>query len=168
MQTCWGTVGSLVFLLFSLMVENKTVKSDNMFDHPQYSIPWDWHLDWSLPLTSISYQIKISFCMVSLAERQSQLEDLSNSFFFYYCVFMCLCVCMCVLTDVYAHMCMDVEDRSWCQMPWLITVCVCKICVYTYIWVWAHTWHQRTTSDVGPHLPSCLKQGLSLPLHMLG
>lgn len=126
MQACWGNSGSLVLLLFSPMVENRTKRWNQtpcLTTHNTAYLrigiwidPCHWH-----PFPT---KWNISSCMVSPAERQSQLQDLPNPFFFYYCVFMCLCVCTCVLTDVYAHMCMDVEDGSWCQMPWLITVCV--------------------------------------------
>lgn len=111
MQTCWGTVGLLCFFYSRswqrtkrwnqttcLTTHNTTYRGIGIWTDPCH-----WH-----PFPT---KWNISSCMVSLAERHSHLQDLTNPPFFYYCVFMCFCVCMCVLTDVYAHMCMDVEGR---------------------------------------------------------
>ena len=124
MQACGGNSGSLVCLLFSLMVENKMVQSDNVFDHPQYSIPWDWHLDWSLPLTSISYQMKHQLLHgVACWKAELAPRSIQPIFLLLLCVYVFLCMHMCAHRCIctYVHGC----GRQKLMSDALIDHCVC-------------------------------------------
>lgn len=133
MQTCWGTVGLLCFFYSCSWQRTKrwnqttclTTHNTTYHGIGIWIDPCHWH-----PFPT---KWNISSCMVSLAERHRHLQDLANSSFFYYCVFMCFCVCMCAW--------MWKADRCWCQMPWLISVCmcVCDMSIHTYIYECGHT-----------------------------
>lgn len=90
-------------------------------------------------------------------------------------VHMCECRHTCTLTCVCFYICVHVHLYGCRHICTLTCMCLfLYMCWCSSVWVWthmyyAHVWRTEDTLGVGPHLPPCLKQGLSChwPLYML-